>query len=183
MELLQNLIVLNYKQYINDLTNLSKYQDRQKAAAQIKSYNKYVEELNIIEFAKLGINSDISSSTNQRFLEPFIRTFRDKLLQKIDENIKGLSLMEAYKSILQEIEAFLELNLFISTITKNLMTQLIISLFINRQDEEIIEFCKDESLVIHTQLKSFIESAKSFYNQQLVSNPFLLVNLNILNKL
>ena len=91
MELLQNLIVLNYKQYINDLTNLSKYQDRQKAATQIKSYNKYVEELNIIEFAKLGINSDISSSTNQRFLEPFIRTFRDKLLQKIDENIKGLS--------------------------------------------------------------------------------------------
>jgi hypothetical protein len=183
MELLQNLIVLNYKQYINDLTNLSKYQDRQKAAAQIKSYNKYVEELNIIEFAKLGINSDISSSTNQRFLEPFIRTFRDKLLQKIDENIKGLSLMEAYKSILQEIESLLELNLFISTITKNLMTQLIISLFINRQDEEIIEFCKDESLVIYTQLKSFIESAKSFYNQQLVSNPFLLVNLNILNKL
>ncbi len=183
MELLQNLIVLNYKQYINDLTNLSKYQDRQKAAAQIKSYNKYVEELNIIEFAKLGINSDISSSTNQRFLEPFIRTFIDKLLQKIDENIKGLSLMEAYKSILQEIEALLELNLFISTITKNLMTQLIISLFINRQDEEIIEFCKDESLVIYTQLKSFIESAKSFYNQQLVSNPFLLVNLNILNKL
>ena len=36
MELLQNLIVLNYKQYINDLTNLSKNQDRQKAAAQIK---------------------------------------------------------------------------------------------------------------------------------------------------